>query len=261
MRVLHLPRYYDFRDLRLTPAQVRERLAVLGRRNVVAFQTRNPLHRAHEELTRRAAEAVEGSLLLHPVVGMTKPSDIDHFTRVRSYKALIDNYYDQRRTLLALLPLAMRMAGPREALWHAIIRRNYGANHLIVGRDHASPGLDSQGQPFYGPYDAQELVAKYEGETGVKPLPFSEMLYLPEEDRYEEASRIAAGQRTASISGTEVRDEYLRRGRALPGLVHAARSRLDHHGRAPAALSAGLLHLVHGALGRGQVYDRRHPDH
>jgi sulfate adenylyltransferase len=216
LRVLRLPRHYDFKNLRPTPAQVRERLASLGRGNVVAFQTRNPLHRAHEELTVRAALAVDGTLLLHPVVGMTKPGDIDHFTRVRSYKALAESYYDPARTLLALLPLAMRMAGPREALWHAIIRRNFGANHLIVGRDHASPGRDSRGRPFYGPSAAQELVARYCDETGVTPMPFSEMLYLPEEGRYEEAGRIPAGRHTASISGTEVREDYLRRGRTLP---------------------------------------------
>jgi len=195
---------------------VRERLAALGRRNVVAFQTRNPLHRAHEELTARAAREIDGALLLHPVVGLTKPGDIDHFTRVRSYRVLAERYYDPDRMMLALLPLAMRMAGPREALWHAIIRRNYGANHLIVGRDHASPGRDSQNRPFYGPYDAQELVAKHSEEIGVRPMPFSELLYLPEEDRYEETTRIPEGKRTASISGTEVREKYLQRGRALP---------------------------------------------
>jgi sulfate adenylyltransferase len=216
LRVLALPSHYDFQNLRLTPTEVRQRLTVLKHKNVVAFQTRNPLHRAHEELTARAAQAVDGTLLLHPVVGMTKPGDIDHFTRVRSYKALAEGYYDRRRMMLALLPLAMRMAGPREALWHALIRRNYGANHLIVGRDHASPGKDSQDRPFYGPYDAQELVAEHAAEIGVRPMPFSELVYLPEEDRYEEAALIPAGKRTASISGTEVREEYLRRGRALP---------------------------------------------
>jgi sulfate adenylyltransferase len=216
LRVIHLPRYYDFKSLRLTPAQVRERLNALGHSNVVAFQTRNPLHRAHEELTARAAREVDGALLLHPVVGLTKPGDIDHFTRVRSYRVLAERYYDPERMMLALLPLAMRMAGPREALWHAVIRRNFGANHLIVGRDHASPGRDSKDQPFYGPYDAQELVAKHEAETGVKPMPFSELLYIPEEDRYEESSRIPEGKRTASISGTEVRESYLQRGRQLP---------------------------------------------
>jgi sulfate adenylyltransferase len=216
MRVLQLPRYYDFRTLRLSPIEVRERLATLGRRNVVAFQTRNPLHRAHEELTARAAREIDGALLLHPVVGLTKPGDIDHFTRVRSYQVLAERYYDPNRMMLALLPLAMRMAGPREALWHAIIRRNFGANHLIVGRDHASPGRDSKDRPFYGPYDAQELVAKHSDEVGVKPMPFSELLYIPEEDRYEESTRIPEGKRTASISGTEVRENYLQRGRALP---------------------------------------------
>jgi sulfate adenylyltransferase len=216
VRVLALPLHYDFRSLRMTPAEVRERLSALRRRNVVAFQTRNPLHRAHEELTARAARAVDGALLLHPAIGLTKPGDIDHFTRVRSYQILAERYYDRERMLLALLPLAMRMAGPREALWHAIIRRNYGANHLIVGRDHASPGLDSRGRPFYGPADAQELVARHEAETGVKPLPFSEMVYLPDEDRYEERERITAGARTTSISGTQVREQYLQRGRRLP---------------------------------------------
>jgi len=216
MRVLQLPRYYDFRTLRLSPIEVRERLAALGLANVVAFQTRNPLHRAHEELTARAAREIDGALLLHPVVGLTKPGDIDHFTRVRSYRVLAERYYDPNRMMLALLPLAMRMAGPREALWHAIIRRNFGANHLIVGRDHASPGRDSKDRPFYGPYDAQELVAKHSDEVGVKPMLFSELLYIPEEDRYEESTRIPEGKRTASISGTEVRENYLQRGRALP---------------------------------------------
>ena len=216
LRVLQLPPHYDFKALRLSPREVREQLAAKGHANIVAFQTRNPLHRAHEELTRRAATSVDGTLLLHPVVGMTRPGDIDHFTRVRSYKVLADRYYDPQRMMLALLPLAMRMAGPREALWHALIRRNFGANHLIVGRDHASPGKDSQGRPFYGPYDAQALVAEHAPELGVTPLPFSELLYLPEEDRYEESSRVPPGKRTIGLSGTEVRENYLQRGRQLP---------------------------------------------
>ena len=216
LRVLSLPKYYDFTSLRLTPQQVRERLTKLGCPNVLAFQTRNPIHRVHEELTVRAARDVNGVLLLHAVVGMTKPGDIDHFTRVRSYKTLAERYYDPSRLMLALLPLAMRMAGPREALWHAIIRRNFGATHLIVGRDHASPGNDSEGKPFYGPYDAQDLVAKHVDEIGVRPVPFSELLYLPDEDRYEEVSRIPKGKRTMSISGTDVRKSYLQQGRPLP---------------------------------------------
>lgn len=216
LRVLQLPQHYDFQQLRLTPAQTRARLEGFGHQNVVAFQTRNPLHRAHEELTKRAAQSVDGVLLLHPVVGMTKPGDVDHFTRVRAYMALAQRYYDPDRIQLSLLPLAMRMGGPREALWHAVIRRNYGANHLIVGRDHAGPGVDSTGKPFYGPYEAQELTAQYSDEVGVKPLPFGEMVYLAEEQRYEEASRIPDGARTASISGTQVREDYLNKGRKLP---------------------------------------------
>ena len=217
LQVLQLAEHYDFQELRFTPVQTRARLASFGYRNVVAFQTRNPLHRVHEELTKRAAKEVDGVLLLHPVVGLTKPGDVDHYTRVRTYKALATNYYDPNRILLALLPLAMRLAGPREALWHAIIRRNHGANYLIIGRDHASPGVDSTGQPFYGPYDAQEIVERHRDELGVGVVPFRELVYLPDEDRYEEVSRILPQTRTASISGTQVREQYLGTGTPLPG--------------------------------------------
>ncbi len=216
LRVLNLPRYYDFTDLRRTPAEVRRLLHAMRRANVVAFQTRNPMHRIHEELTKRAAAQVDGSLLIHPVVGMTKPGDVDHFTRVRSYRLLVDKYYDPSRTLLSLLPLAMRMAGPREAVWHAIIRRNYGANHFIVGRDHAGPGNDSYGKPFYGPYDAQELLARYAAEVGVTMIPFTELVYLKREGRYVTLDEAPPGAEIASISGTQVRDEYLAKGRLLP---------------------------------------------
>jgi sulfate adenylyltransferase len=216
LQVLQLPRHADFQELRLSPAQTRARLAAYACENVVAFQTRNPLHRVHEELITRAIRRVNGVLLLHPVVGLTKPGDVDHYTRVRTYKALVQSSGDADRMLLALLPLAMRLAGPREALWHALIRRNYGANYLIVGRDHASPGVDSQGKPFYGPYDAQALVEQHSAELGVGVMPFEELVYLPDEDRYEEASRVASRVRTASISGTQVRQEYLNKGRKLP---------------------------------------------
>lgn len=216
LRILSLPPRYDFRELRLTPAEVRNKLERMGRTNVVAFQTRNPLHRAHEEMTKRAMQSVDGALLLHPVVGMTKPGDIDNYTRVRTYKIMAERYYDPSRTLLGLLPLAMRMAGPREALWHAIIRRNYGANFFIVGRDHASPGEDSSGKPFYEPSAAQDLLAEHAHEIGVRPLPFSEFIYLPEEGRYEEASRISSTAPVSRVSGTEVREKYLQQGEPLP---------------------------------------------
>jgi sulfate adenylyltransferase len=216
LRVVHLPKHYDFQELRLTPAQTRARLEGLGYANVVAFQTRHPLHRMHEEVTKRAAQEIDGVLLLHPVVGLTKPGDVDHYTRVRAYKTLVAGYYHPQRTLLALLPLALRMAGPREALWHALIRRNYGANHFMVGRDHASPGTDATGKPFYGPYAAQELLQRYSAELGVHMVPWRELLYLPDEERYEEAARIPAGTRTVSISGTQVRAQYLHTGEKLP---------------------------------------------
>ena len=216
IKVINLPIYNDFVELRRTPAEVRAALEEMGYGNVVAFQTRNPMHRIHEELTKRAAEEVGGSLLIHPVVGLTKPGDVDHYTRVRVYRALYENYYEQSRTMLSLFPLAMRMAGPREAVWHAIIRRNYGANHLIIGRDHAGPGNDSQGRPFYGPYEAQLMMAQYAGEIGVKPVEFKELVYLPDEDRYEEVNKVAEGARTFNISGTQVREEYLAKGKLLP---------------------------------------------
>jgi sulfate adenylyltransferase len=216
LRVIQLPPHYDFRELRLTPKETRAKLENLGYSNVVAFQTRNPLHRAHEEITKRAAEEVDGVLLLHPVVGLSRPGDVDHYTRVRTYIAMAERYYDQRRILLALLPLAMRLAGPREALWHALIRRNYGANHMIIGRDHGSPGADSDGKPFYQPYEAQEFVEGFSDEVGVRVLPFGEVVYVPEEDRYEEVSKLPGERRTLALSGVQMRSEYLQNGKALP---------------------------------------------
>lgn len=216
IQALALPRYADFRELRLTPAQTREALERRAAPNVVAFQTRNPLHRAHEELTKRAMDRLNATLLLHPVVGITKPGDTDHYTRVRIYKTLVQNHYAAGSVLLSLLPLAMRMAGPREALWHSIIRRNFGANHIIIGRDHAGPGADSSGKPFYHPFAAQELAEAYADETGVKPALFSEMVYVPSQDRYMETSELDADTPTLSISGTQAREDYLNAGKRLP---------------------------------------------
>lgn len=216
LRVLELPSHFDFTAYRLSPQETRRSLEASAHPNVVAFQTRNPLHRVHEELTKRAMQRIDGTFLLHPVVGMTRPGDVDHYTRVRTYIALLENYYSQEDVHLALLPLAMRMAGPREALWHMIIRRNFGANHLIVGRDHAGPGPDSEGKPFYGPFEAQEQAKAHSDEIGVKVVPFDNLVYLVDEDRYEEEGRVAGSPRTYAISGTAVREEYLDRGRLLP---------------------------------------------
>ena len=150
-------------------------------RRVVAFQTRNPMHRAHVELTFRAAKDVEANLLINPSVGMTKPGDVDYFTRVRCYQLLLAKYPAGTVTI-SLLPLAMRMGGPREAIWHALIRKNHGVTHFIVGRDHAGPGNDADGKPFYGPYDAQQLFKKHESEIGVTMVPFNMMVYLEDQD-------------------------------------------------------------------------------
>ncbi len=211
---IELPTHYDFRQLRLTPQEVREQFKQRGWSKVVAFQTRNPMHRAHLELTHRAAEQVGAKLLLNPVVGMTKPGDIDHYTRVRCYEHLID-HYPEHSALLALLPLAMRMGGPREAVWHAIIRKNHGCTHFIVGRDHAGPGKDSRGKPFYGPYDAQEMLKKYENEIGIQMVPFQMMVYVKERGGYAPEDEIKPGETVMNISGTDLR-ERLQKGLEIP---------------------------------------------
>ncbi len=211
---LQRPIHYDYRELRHTPDELREKFAKLGWRKIVAFQTRNPMHRAHQELTLRAAKKVEANLLIHPVVGMTKPGDVDHYTRVRCYQALLP-HYAQHTAKLSLLPLAMRMGGPREAVWHAIIRKNYGCTHLIVGRDHAGPGSDSKGKPFYGPYDAQELLQQHEDELGVTMVPFKMMVFVQEKDSYFPVDEVPEGTKSLSISGTELR-QRLADGKAIP---------------------------------------------
>jgi sulfate adenylyltransferase len=208
------PSHYDFRGLRLTPADVRASFGRLGWTKIVAFQTRNPMHRAHVELTMRAAKQVEANLLIHPSVGMTKPGDVDYFVRTRCYQLLLSKY-PHGTVELAMLPLAMRMGGPREAIWHGLIRKNHGCTHFIVGRDHAGPGKDTDGKPFYGPYDAQELFKKHEKEMGVVMVPFQMMVYLESEDRYVPADEVPQGAKVLDVSGTELRDR-LNNGRDIP---------------------------------------------
>jgi len=198
------PVHYDYRAIRHTPVSLREEFTTLGWRRVVAFQTRNPMHRAHQELTLRAAKDVGANLLVHPVVGMTKPGDVDHYTRVRCYQALMPSY-PHNTAILSLLPLAMRMGGPREAVLHAIIRKNHGCTHFIVGRDHAGPGRDASGKWFYGPYEAQELLRTHETELGVAMVPFKQMLYVPALDAYCPEDEVPEGATTLDISGTEQR--------------------------------------------------------
>jgi len=208
------PAHYDFRSLRLTPSELRAEFARLGWRRVVAFQTRNPMHRAHVELTFRAAKQVEADLLIHPSVGMTKPGDVDYFTRVRCYQLLLSKF-PPGTVKLSLLPLAMRMGGPREAIWHALIRKNHGCTHFIVGRDHAGPGNDTNGKPFYGPYEAQELFKKHEADIGVSMVQFNMMVYLENEDKYVPDNEVPKGSRVLNISGTELR-QRLNEGRDIP---------------------------------------------
>ena len=206
---------YDFKSLRLTPAELRKEFVRRGWRRVVAFQTRNPMHRAHVELTFRAAKQVEASLLIHPAIGMTRPGDVDYFARVRCYQLILAKY-PRGTAKLSLLPLAMRMAGPREAIWHALIRKNHGCSHLIVGRDHAGPGKDGNGKSFYGPYEAQELFRKHEAEIGVEMVAFNNMVYVEDKDTYLPENEVPKQARVLNISGTELR-RRLNEGRDLPG--------------------------------------------
>jgi sulfate adenylyltransferase len=211
---LQSPSHYDFRSLRFTPAELRAEFTRLGWTRIVAFQTRNPMHRAHVELTMRAAKQVEANLLIHPSVGMTRPGDVDYFVRTRCYQLLLSKY-PHGTVKLSMLPLAMRMGGPREAMWHGLIRKNHGCTHFIVGRDHAGPGKDTDGKNFYGPYDAQELFKKHESEMGVKIVPFQMMVYLQNEDRYVPADEVPQGAKVLDISGTELR-QRLNEGRDIP---------------------------------------------
>ncbi|HTM63832.1 MAG TPA: bifunctional sulfate adenylyltransferase/adenylylsulfate kinase [Gammaproteobacteria bacterium] len=200
-----MPHHYDFTHLRFTPAELKEIFSHRGWKKIVGFQTRNPMHRAHQELTRRACEQTGANLLLHPVVGMTKPGDIEYYTRVRCYEHVIKTY-PENTAFLSLLPLAMRMGGPREAVWHAIIRKNYGCTHFIVGRDHAGPGKNKMGDNFYDPYAAQELALQCQKEIGIEIVPFQEMSYSHAHQKYFAQDEFPAGEKPATISGTEFRE-------------------------------------------------------
>jgi len=214
LRGIRLPRHADFPQYRCTPGELRAQFHAMGWNRIVAFQTRNPLHRAHVELTTRAASENGATILLHPVAGMTKPGDVDHICRVRCYEHVLEHYAPDSVTL-ALLPLAMRMAGPREALWHALIRKNYGCTHFIVGRDHAGPGVDGRGEPFYDPYAAQDLLKTHQAECGIEMVPFQEMVYSLDEEGYLPIDEIPENGRILQISGTRLR-EMMASGEEIP---------------------------------------------
>ena len=211
---ISLPHHYDYQALRHTPTELKEKFESLGWDKIVAFQTRNPLHRAHVEMTMRASDELGASLLVHPVVGLTKPGDVDHYTRVRCYEHVMEKY-PENSAELSLLPLAMRMGCPREAVLHAQIRKNYGCTHLVVGRDHAGPGNDKDGNPFYGPYDAQELLEKHKDEIGIEMVPFKFMVYLPESDSYTPIDEVPKGVEYQTISGSQLR-QLLDEGKGVP---------------------------------------------
>lgn len=208
------PQHYDYQELRHTPNELKSIFKKNKWDKVIAFQTRNPLHKAHFELTMRAMKELNANLLVHPVVGMTKPGDVNHFTRTRCYKHIMDEY-PKGSAFLSLLPLAMRMGGPKETLLHAIIRKNYGCTHLIVGRDHAGPGLDSKNKPFYGPYEAQEMLKKYQNELGIKMVPFKFMVYVPKSGEYKPIDDLSDAEEYKTLSGTELR-QLLDKGLGIP---------------------------------------------
>jgi len=247
---ISMPHHYDYQNDRHTPQELRDLFKEKGWTKVVAFQTRNPLHRAHVEMTMRASKELDANLLIHPVVGMTKPGDVDHYTRVRCYQHVLKKY-PKNSAMMSLIPLAMRMGGPREALWHALIRKNFGCTHIIVGRDHAGPGNDKNGNPFYGPYDAQELLLKHQEEIGIEMVPFKFMVYLPKEDKYEAIDEIEKGTEFQTISGTELR-QLLDDGKGIPEWFSYKKVAQELELSRPPLTERGLTIFFTGLSGSGK---------
>jgi sulfate adenylyltransferase len=247
---VQLPGHFDFKRDRHTPRQLREEFARLGWRNVVGFHTRSPMHRAQVELTMRAAREAQANLLIHPVVRMTQAGDLDHYTRVRCYEAVLPQY-PQFTAKLSLLDLAQRLAGPREALWHAIIRKNYGCSHFIVGQDHASPGNDEDGRPFYRLYEAQEEARKYESELGVGILAFRMLVYVKDRDQYLPVDEIPEGVTTLSISQAELKAR-LDDGREIPEWFAFAEVSRELQRRHPPRWKKGFTVFFTGLSGSGK---------
>src|SRR3990167_7595051 len=245
------PTHYDFSELRHTPQSLKNFFQQSGWKNIIGFQTRNPLHRAHLELTLRASELMDSNILIHPVVGLTQQGDIDYVTRVRCYQKLLP-YYPPKKSIVSLLPLAMRMAGPKEALWHAIIRKNYGCTHFIVGRDHASPGNDSNNKPFYDSYAAQEMVDHYQCEIGIKMIPFQEMVYVKERNQYCAYDEVRPNETPRMISGTELRHALLA-GRSIPEWFSFPEVIQELQSAYPAKHKQGLTVFFTGLSGAGKT--------
>ena len=214
LEVLSPPLHSDFKQLRMTPAEIRSNFKKFGWKRMVAFLTRNPIHRPQFEMTMNAMRDANANLLLLPIAGMTKPGDFDHYTRVRCYRRVAE-HYPPDTFMLNLLPLATRMSGPREALLHAIVAKNYGCTHFITGRDHAGPGLDCNGEPYYKSDEACKLTEENSNEIGVTIVPFAEMVYLPFEDEFRCADQVPEGTQFISLSGSDIRDR-IRTGRKIP---------------------------------------------
>lgn len=251
VQLIQLPKHYDFVELRHTPFSLKQHFRQAGHQNIVGFQTRNPMHRAHMELTLRAAEKMNGHILIHPVVGLTKPGDVDYFTRVRCYQKILP-YYPAKKATLSLLPLAMRMAGPKEALWHALIRKNYGCTHFIIGRDHAGPGNNSSGKPFYDPDAAQSLVQDYQNEIGIRILPFSEMVYVKERNKYCFTHEVKPQETACSISGTALRNALLNES-SIPEWFSFPEIINELHQSYPPKYKQGLTLFFTGLSGAGKT--------
>ena len=250
LEYIDLPHHYDYQHIRHTPETLKDKFSEMGWENIVAFQTRNPLHRAHVEMTLDSIKDLNAKLLIHPVVGMTKPGDVDHYTRVRCYEHVLKKY-PKNTALLSLIPLAMRMGGPREALWHAIIRKNYGCTHLIIGRDHAGPGNDKNGNPFYGPYEAQEIIEKYKDEIGIQMIPFKFLVYLPEQDIYKPIDEVPDGAEYKTVSGSELR-EYLDKGMNIPSWFTYKEVAEELQRSRPKKTERGLTIFFTGLSGSGK---------
>jgi len=243
-------KYFDFTHLRKSPQEVRDFFRLNNWKDVIAFQTRNPMHRAHFELTKLAMDEHNSKLLIHPVIGISKPGDIDHFTRVKCYQHII-KYYPENSVELSLINLAMRMAGPKEAVWHAIIRQNYGCNRIIIGRDHAGPGVNAEGKPYYQPYDAQELIAQYQEELEIKMVPFKEMVFAKNKKTFLPLDKIEQDDPIEKLSGTQFK-EFLQQRTEIPNwysfpeVIHELRKRF------PKLHNQGLTVFFTGLSGAGK---------
>ena len=243
-------KYFDFTHLRKSPQEVRDFFRLNNWKDVIAFQTRNPMHRAHFELTKLAMDEHNSKLLIHPVIGISKPGDIDHFTRVKCYQHII-KYYPENSVELSLINLAMRMAGPKEALWHAIIRKNYGCNRIIIGRDHAGPGVNAEGKPYYQPYDAQELIARYQEELEIKMVPFKEMVFAKNKKTFLPLDKIEQNDPIEKLSGTQFKELLQQRTEipswySFPEVIHELRKRF------PKLHNQGLTVFFTGLSGAGK---------